>query len=102
MSASLSVAGYASKESPEFQKHYKAVKFCIENELSFPKETSEFFAGKVDGEDLEDIEPSAILECLADGIEVDCSFICNEGETECTITVSEIPKEVDKIIIRMT
>ena len=47
MSVSLNATAYSSKESKEFQKHYNAVKFCIENELSFPKETSEFFKGKL-------------------------------------------------------
>ncbi len=39
MGVSLSFKAYSGKESSEFQKHYKSVKFCIENELSFPIET---------------------------------------------------------------
>ena len=35
MSVSLNVKAYLSKESKEFQKHFNAVKFCIENELSY-------------------------------------------------------------------
>lgn len=34
MGVSLSFKAYSGKESSEFQKHYKSVKFCIENELS--------------------------------------------------------------------
>lgn len=53
MSVTLSIRAFSGKESPEFQKHFKAVQFCLENQLSFPKETSEFFKGKVEGEDLD-------------------------------------------------
>lgn len=38
MEVTINVTAYSSKESKEFQKHYEAVKFCIENELSFPVE----------------------------------------------------------------
>ncbi len=48
MGVSLSFKAYSGKESSEFQKHYKSVKFCIENELSFPIETVNFFKGKID------------------------------------------------------
>ncbi len=48
MGVSLSFKAYSGKESSEFQKHYKSVKFCIENELSFTIETVNFFKGKID------------------------------------------------------
>lgn len=62
MSTSINVKAYSGKGSKEFQKHLGAVKYCIENELSFPKETSEFFKGKLGGDDLEDIKPNHILQ----------------------------------------
>ena len=66
----MNVQAFAGKNSEEFQKHYKAVKFCIENGLSYPKETSEFFKGKVGGDDLEDIQPSSILKYIENGVEI--------------------------------
>lgn len=100
MSVSLYAKAYSSKESKEFQKHYNAVKFCIENELSFPKETSEFFKGKVDGCDLEDIIPDAILEFLENGVSVEMPFRYFRG-SEVQIKVSEIPASVDLIIVKL-
>lgn len=56
MSASLNVTAYSSTESKGFQKHFNAIKFRIKNGLSFPKGTSDFFKGKLGGNDLEDIK----------------------------------------------
>lgn len=101
MSVSLNATAYSSKESKEFQKHYNAVKFCIENELSFPKETSDFFKGKIGGDDLEDIKSESILRYLENGIEVEMYFrYCSASEVQ--INVSEIPKEVDLIVVKLT
>lgn len=97
MSASLNIKGYTSTENKEFQKHLNAVKFCIENELSFPKETSEFFKGKLEGDNLEEISTDYIIGYLENGIQVDLPI--HGGTFEQIIKVSEIPKEVDKIII---
>ena len=99
MSVSLNVRAYSGRENKEFQKHYNAVKFCIENELSFPEETSEFFKGKVNGDDLEDFD-SGLLECLENGIEVPLKTTGSEWEVR--IKVSEIPNEVDEIIITLS
>jgi hypothetical protein len=99
MSVDLSIRAYAGKDSPEFQKHYKAVKFCIENGLSYPKETSNFFKGKIDGDDLEDQDGNYILESIENGIEVDLKL--SGDDYVKTIKVSEIPKEVDIIVITL-
>ena len=99
MSTSLSVQAFASKDSEEFQKHFKAVKFCIENQLSYPKETSEFFKGKLHGDDLEDIKPEYVLGYIENGVEIPLKM---SGEYyEKRIKVSEIPSEVDEIIVRL-
>lgn len=101
MSVSVSVFGYANADSKEYQKHLKAVAFCIENELSFPKETSEFFKGKVDECDLEDYKREYILEEIEKGFRVDLPM---KGSAEygdgIVINVSDIPKECDKIIVK--
>lgn len=100
MSVSLNITAYSSKDSPEFQKHYKAVQFCIENKLSFPKETSEFFKGKVGGDDLEDIYEDHILEYIEHGVEVPLDVGYGQWG-HATIKVADIPKEADTIIITM-
>lgn len=100
MSYSLSVQGFSSKDSPEFKKHYAAVKFCVENDLSLPKETSEFFKGNVHGDSLEDLRKESWLENIEDGISVPLIFT-DDYEWERRIKVSEIPKEVDEIVFKM-
>lgn len=101
MSTSISITAYSGKNSPEFQKHFNAVKFCIENELSYPKETSEFFKGKVCGDDLEDIVTKAVLECIEDGIEIPLITSLKQNG-EIRIAVADIPKEVDEIIVKLS
>ncbi len=97
MSTSISVKAYSGKGSKEFQKHLGAVKYCIENELSFPKETSEFFKGKVAGDDLEDINPSSILQYIENGVQVPFGMTISNGAIR--IKVSDIPASVDEIVI---
>lgn len=105
MSVSLKVTAYSGKESKEFQKHFNAVKFCIENELSYPKETSEFFKGKIHGtvfDDLEDISNEYILEYIQNGIEVPLKTTGNKWGNEIRIKVSEIPSSVDEIVVSLS
>ena len=102
MSVSLSVIGYSSKDSKEFQKHYKAVQFCIENQLSFPKETSEFFKGKVGGDDLEDYSGDYLLKKLENGVEVKLNLVRGNSWEGIKIKVSEIPSGVDEIIVSLS
>jgi hypothetical protein len=102
MSVSISINAFASTESKEFQKHFTAVKFCIENGLSYPKETSEFFKGKMNGDNLEDWGSQYILEHLQNGVEVDLITTQDKWGNETTIKVSDIPLEADKIIIKLS
>jgi len=74
MSISLNIKAYSSVENKEFKKHLKAVKFCIENELSFPIETSNFFKGKLGGSNLEEIRREFILNYIENGIEVNLPY----------------------------
>ena len=104
MSVDISIKAYSGKNNPEFQKHYKAVQFCVENDLSYPKETSEFFRGKIDGDDLEDYEIDYIEDYIKDGIEVPLKFEENEADVYgyvYRIKVSDIPKEVDEIVVKL-
>jgi hypothetical protein len=102
MGVSLSATAYSSTESKEFQKHYNAVKFCVENGLSYPKETSDFFKGKIGGDDLEDIEEEGILEYIQNGVEVTLKTTGDKWGNEVRIKVSEIPAEADLIIVRLS
>jgi 16S rRNA C967 or C1407 C5-methylase (RsmB/RsmF family) len=99
MSTTLSVTAHASKNSPEFQKHFKAVGFCIENDLSFPAETSAFFKGKIGGGDLESVIPAALMKHLENGIVVDMP-VENNGY-QAIIKVSDIPAGVDLIMVKL-
>ena len=102
MSVSLNVTAYSSKESKEFQKHFNAVKFCIENGLSYPKETSDFFKGKIHGDDLEDISNEYILEHIQNGVEVPLNTTGDKWGNEIRIKVSEIPSSVDEIVVKLS
>lgn len=95
----LSVKAYSDKTNPEFQKHFKAVEFCVEHGLSFPKETTEFFKGKIDGGDLEDIIPEYIVGYIENGIEVPMQ--CTTTRDETRINVKDIPNEVVEIVIKI-
>ena len=102
MSTSISIKAYSSTENQIFQKHLKAVKFCIENELSFPKETSEFFKGKLGGDNLEDFKPTSILRYIENGVEVPIK-VRSLGFNGCEyeIKTSDIPSEVNVIKITL-
>lgn len=103
MGVTVTVTAYAGENSPEFKKHFKAVQFCIENELSFPKETSEFFKGKVGGSNLEDIRSEHIIEYIENGIEVDLPLEkLDQYGNGYIINTKEIPEEVDKIIVKLS
>ena len=91
MSVSLNATAYSSKESKEFQKHYNAVKFCIENELSFPKETSDFFKGKIGGDNLEDVKPEAIIKHIENGVSKESAW--NKLFSEYSSKYPELAKE---------
>lgn len=100
MSVCLHFKAYSSPDNPEFKKHYNAVKFCIENELSFPKETSEFFRGKVDTCNLEDMNRDFILEIIENGVEVPVVH-SNYNYHEIRIKTSDIPSNVSELVIKL-
>lgn len=99
MSLSINVQAFAGKNSKEFNTHYKSVKFCIENKLSFPKETSEFFKGNVCGDDLEDIKDEFLLQYIENGIEVPLKI--SGDSQEIRFNVSDIPEGVDEIVVSL-
>ena len=101
MSASVGIKGFSGKNSPEFQKHLSAVKFCIENELSYPKETSEFFKGKIEGGNLEDYDSKYVLDYIKDGLEVELPLIKDRAIGETRLKVSDIPSHVEEIVIKL-
>lgn len=101
MGVTVVIKAYSDKNNPEFQKHLKAVKFCLENGLSFPKETSEFFRGKVDGGDLEDFKTDYILKMVENGIEVPLKIVGTiNNDNGIVINVGDISKEVSTIVVK--
>lgn len=102
MSTVMSVSGFTGTDNPEFKKHLEAVKFCIKNKLSYPKETSEFFKGKLGGDSLEDKIDDSVLEYIENGIEIEMPIVKDYYGNEIKIMVSEIPKEVQFIICKIS
>jgi len=102
MSVSIEIKAFAGKDSKEFQKHFKAVQFCIDNDLSFPVETSDFFKGRLDGEDLENIRYDCIIDYIKDGVQVNIPIKSDEYGYEKRIKTADIPKEVDEIVIKLS
>jgi hypothetical protein len=102
MSTSLNVTAYLSKESKEFQKHYNAVKFCIENELSFPKETSDFFKGKIGGDNLEDVKHDSVIKYIENGVSTPIPLEYSDNQTKIYIRVKEIPVGCDLILVSIS
>ena len=101
MGVSLSFKAYSGKQSSEFQKHYKSVSFCIENDLSYPIETVNFFKGKIDGGDLDDYDKDYLLEMISNGVEVPMRHT-NLNFSEIRILVSDIPPSVDELVIKLS
>lgn len=99
MSTSIGIKGVSDNSSPEFKKHFNAVHFCIENDLSFPKETSEFFRGRIQGDDLEDYRRDCLIERIEDGLEINLISAIKKEDFRFVIDVSKIPSEVSKIIV---
>ena len=98
MGVSLVVKGFSDKEDPTFNKHLSAVRFCIQNNLSLPKETSEFFRGKVYGEDPENYVGKHLIEHLKNGVEIPLTLHSDPYGATIRIKVSEIPEGVSEII----
>lgn len=101
MSVSLSINAYTGKNSELFKKHYKAVEFCLENKLSFPKETSEYFKDKIEGMSLEDFNHKYILNKIKNGIEVPLTFDRTNEKNCIELKVSDIPAGTEIIIIKL-
>ena len=101
MGVSLYVSAYANKSNPEFKKHYEAVLFCIERNLSYPKETIEFFKGVIDCYTIEDYNDEEVLQFIENGIGIPLKVETSEDGWTKKIKVSDIPKEADEIIIEI-
>jgi hypothetical protein len=102
MSKSMSVRGFTGKDSDEYKKHYEAVLFCIEKDLSFPKETVAFFEGKVEGSDgLGSYQRHALPRILADGFPVKLPLTLMDYENKIVLKTKDIPKEVTEIVVTL-
>lgn len=47
MSISTFIIAYTSENNKDFQKHKKILEFCLENKVSLPKETAEYFENEI-------------------------------------------------------
>ncbi len=101
MSLTLEVLAFSGKENKEYLKHFNAVKFCVENELSYPIETKEFFKGKVNGYDLDEINRPHVLNYLKEGVSVPLKYTYDRLVNEVKIKVSEITPSAELIIIKL-
>lgn len=80
----------------------KQLNFVLKNNLSYPKETSEFFKGRVEDGNLEDYKQDSILEYIKNGIEISLPLkSLDDFNDEFSLDVKKIPKECDKIIIKI-
>lgn len=102
MSLSINIDGLSDKSNPEFAKHLKVVEFCIANEVSYPKETSEFFKGQVHGEDIDDIVPSQeVIDVIKDGLVVEIHDAMATEAGRFYIQVDKLPKSVSVIRVSL-
>lgn len=101
MSVQVIVKGFTGKEVPEFQKHFESVQFCIERELSFPKETVEFFKGKIEEEDLESFNRKDLLDKIRYGFDVKIPQHYNKSIGQIWINTKDIPSYVSELCIKL-
>lgn len=101
MSSTISIKAYSDMDNAEYNKHYRAVQFCVENELTYPVETSAFFKGTIDGCNLEDFHEDIILDKISDGVEIPMPIQSDNNRFKKIIRVSDIPPEVDRIIVSL-
>ena len=99
MSTSIDIKGYTGKTNPEFIIHLEAVEFCFKNNLSLPKETSEFFKGKIEGGNIEDFTEKAALEYVRKGFSVPLAI--DRCGFDYILKVKDIPSSVDEIVITL-
>ena len=100
MSMSLSIRGYYGTENKEFKKHAEAVAFCVKNELSLPLETSEFFKGKVEGEDLEAYHREGWVGLISNGLEISLGLKGGISNRK-VIDLKSLPKNLETIIVEL-
>ena len=98
MSYNIHVKAYSDNTSKEYQKHLNAVKFCIDNDLSYPKETYEYFKGAICGDNLDDYDNEYVLEYIENGFEIDLQTV-EDDQHSIILNVKDIPKDAKKIII---
>jgi len=102
MGASLNLTVRASVDSKEFIKHFSIVEMCAKHDVSYPKETLEFFDGAIDDGPLDDYDPEYVVERLSDGAEMKVITKRDFHDNKITLNVKDIPKGADKIIVQLS
>lgn len=98
MSCCIEVIACTDNTKEEFKKHLKVVKFCVENDISLPKETNEYFKGAIDGDDLDEYDRDSWLGYIENGFETSLGY----GQEYIEIDPKDIPKDTKKIIVRLS
>lgn len=102
MSVSLYVKGFTGFGNEEYLKHYDSLEYCLSKGLTPPKETLEFFDGKLDGCGVLDLQPESALSIAKKGLGVDIgSAITEIAEDEIHIDISMLPENTEKIIVKI-
>ena len=97
MSCYIKVYACTDNTSEIYQKHLNAVKFCVENNLSLPSETSNFFKGKIGDGDLEDYEKEYWYDYVKSGF----STYLDSDDSYIEIDMKDIPVNTKKLIITL-
>lgn len=100
MGVSVYIQGFTQPDNDEFKKHLEVLQFCYDKGVSCPKETTEYFKGKIDGDDLEDYDYDYALERLENGLSVDIDDAVDGDvmyDDGATIDLRKLPKGVDII-----
>lgn len=100
MGVSLGIYGYSGKDNPEFRKHFEVVSVCLKYGVDVPAESKEFF--NWDEFEFDEMESEDVLEKIANGIPIEIKThpIDKWGNGDI-IKISELPKGVDEIHIKM-
>lgn len=94
MSCYIVARAHADNTSKNYQRHLRAVKFCVENNLSLPKETSKYFKS----ENLEDYKKDTWAERIENGFS---TLHLGSAQQYLEIPIEDIPEDTKKIIIQL-
>jgi len=92
MGRSTHIEAFIPDSDKEYQKHKKILLMCLENDVSLPKETAQYFGS-------EDAYESLLDEKLEIELEEDVHYTkwCDEYRSGFEVDLSKLPKGVNKL-----